>query len=107
MLRHLALIAVAVAMLGLTSVGVAQGLPAPVGQAAGTVGKVNATDPKARTVNLSHGPIVALGWPAMTMDFGVAAGVDLGAVRVGDMVSFTVARQPNGAYLIDSLRRSR
>ena len=34
-----------------------------------------AVDPKARTVNLSHGPIAALGWPAMTMDFGVAEGV--------------------------------
>lgn len=66
-----------------------------------------AVDPKARTVNLSHGPIAALGWPAMTMDFGVAEGVDLGAVRVGDMVGFTVARPPNGVYLIDSLRRSR
>src|SRR3954454_14064301 len=56
--------------------------------AAGTVKKVG---PRTRTVNLSHGPIPAINWPAMTMDFAVAPGVDLSAVKPGQEVEFTLA----------------
>ena len=42
-------------------------------------GTVNSVDPAQHKVNLSHNPIPEIGWPAMTMDFPVAASVDLKA----------------------------
>lgn len=78
-------------------------MSAPQG-AQGTTGTVNAVDVGKRTINLSHGPISALGWPAMTMDFGTLAAIDLSGVKPGDAVAFTVSKAPDGVYLIDSLK---
>jgi hypothetical protein len=39
-------------------------------------GTVNSVDPTQHKVNVSHNPIPDIGWPAMTMDFSVAASVD-------------------------------
>lgn len=72
----------------------------------GTTGRVNAVDAAKRTVNLSHGPIPALGWAAMTMDFGVAPGVNLGSLKPGDTVRFTVVKDAKGVYQIGSLTAS-
>ena len=66
----------------------AQAKPAPAGTQA--VGKVNSVDTANRTVNLTHQPIRALGWPSMTMDFKVALSVDLGALKPGQAVTFTL-----------------
>ncbi|MBP2311807.1 copper-binding protein [Azospirillum soli] len=71
---------------------------------AGTTGKVNSVDPHKHVINLTHGPIPALSWPAMTMDFGVAPTIDLGAIKPGDTVAFTVGKDAKGMYLIDSLK---
>ena len=70
----------------------------------GTTGTVNAVDVGKRTINLSHGPISALGWPAMTMDFGTVASIDLSGVKPGDAVAFTVSKASDGVYLIDTLK---
>lgn len=70
-----------------------------------TTGKVNKVDAAKHVVNLTHGPIPALGWPAMTMDFGVAPAIDLSTLKVGDTVSFTVGKA-NGVYLIDTLTKN-
>ena len=51
----------------------------------GTVKKV---DRAKRTVNLSHEPIPAVSWPAMTMDFAVAPEVDLSALKIGQKIEF-------------------
>lgn len=72
--------------------------------ATGTTGKVNAVDAGKRTINLTHGPIPALGWPAMTMDFGVAPGVNLTVVKPGDAMAFTVGKGAGGVYQIDTLK---
>ncbi len=77
---------------------------AQVSGASGTTGTVNAVDVGKHTINLSHGAIAALGWPAMTMDFSTAPTVDLSAVKSGDMVAFTVTKTPDGGYLIDTLK---
>ena len=80
-------------------------LPAvALAQAAGTTGTVNAVDAGKHTINLSHGAIAALGWPAMTMDFGTAPAVDLSVVKPGDIVAFTVAKAPDGGYVIETLK---
>jgi Cu/Ag efflux protein CusF len=70
------------------------------------VGTINAVHPDRRMVNVSHEPIPSVGFPAMTMDLGVAPSVDLGAVRPGSRVTFTLARGPDGVYLIDSIKPS-
>jgi Cu(I)/Ag(I) efflux system periplasmic protein CusF len=69
-------------------------------QASGTI---NSVDPAARTINLSHGPIAALGWPAMTMDFAVAPGVDLKAIKSGSQINFTIKQGEDGMYVIQSV----
>ena len=56
-------------------------------QGTGT-GTVNAVDAAAHKVNVSHAPIPAIGFPAMTMDFAVAPSVDLQAVKPGSRVNF-------------------
>lgn len=66
----------------------------------GTVNSVNESD---RTVNLSHEPISALGWPSMTMDMKVSDGVDLSKVPVGKPIDFTMSRGGDGIYLVDTI----
>jgi Cu(I)/Ag(I) efflux system membrane fusion protein len=51
---------------------------------------------KGDQVTLSHEPVPAIGWPAMTMTFkldspGLAAGV-----KVGDQVAFGFEQRPDG-----------
>jgi Cu/Ag efflux protein CusF len=67
-------------------------------------GKVNSVDLASKKVNVTHQPIQALGWPAMTMDFPVAPSVDLGSVQAGRDVSFTLGKGSNGMYRIESIK---
>ena len=69
----------------------------------GTTGKINSIDTAGRTLNLTHGPIDALGWPGMTMDFAVLPSIDLGALKAGETIAFTVAQTPDGTYAVDSV----
>jgi Cu/Ag efflux protein CusF len=66
-------------------------------------GTVNSVDPAGHKVNITHRPIPQIGWPSMTMDFAVAPSVNLGAIRPGAQVNFTMARQPDGMYAIQSI----
>lgn len=66
-------------------------------------GSVNAVDPGKRTVNVTHEPIAAIGWPAMTMDFAVAEGVDLTNLKQGAQIAFTLSRASDGIYVIDGV----
>lgn len=70
-------------------------------QASGTV---NSVDAARHTVNLSHGSIKALGWPAMTMDFPVGDDVDLAAVKPGMRVNFTLVHGNGGGMVVDAIR---
>jgi Cu/Ag efflux protein CusF len=80
----------------------AHATPAEVGIQA--VGKVNSVDAANRTVNLTHQPIRNLGWPSMTMDFKVAPSVDLGALKPGEAVTFTLgAPDADGNRLVERL----
>jgi Cu/Ag efflux protein CusF len=67
------------------------------------IGTINSVDADRRMVNISHQPIPALGWPAMTMDMAVAPSVDLEAVPPGSSVTFSLSRGSDGVYVIDSL----
>lgn len=81
-----------------------QGMPMKTesGAVSGT-GVINSVDQEARSVNLSHQPIAAIGWPAMTMDMTVAEDVDLAAIEEGAPVTFTLKRGYDGIYTITGL----
>lgn len=66
-------------------------------KAQGTVQKV---DPNAGIVNLSHGPIPSLNWPAMTMDFRVKDKALLKDVKPGQKVEFEVAQEGQSTFVI-------
>ena len=57
------------------------------------VGVVRAVNAGAKTITLAHEPIAALGWPAMTMDFGVSSAELLAGLRVGQKIAFELQGQ--------------
>lgn len=72
------------------------------GGAAVATGTVQKVDAAGRMLGLAHGPIPAIGWPAMTMDFPVAPGVDITGLAPGRQVEFTLAPRPgaSGGYVV-------
>lgn len=52
-------------------------------------GVVKGVNAKAGTIKIHHGPIAALKWPAMTMDFKASPQV-VAAARTGKTVTFTL-----------------
>jgi len=66
-------------------------------------GKVNRIDLGAGKVNISHGPIASLNWPAMTMDFAVADKNALANLKPGQSVQFDLTKTGAGEYLITRL----
>lgn len=72
---------------------------------AGAQGKgvINTVDAGAHKVNMSHGAIPELGWPAMRMDFAVDNAVDLKSVQPGAGAEFTLEKK-DGAYEIHSIK---
>ena len=77
-------------LLTMTTV-VALALAAPLlaqNESVAATGTIKKVDPAKRTVNLSHGPIPAVNWPAMTMDFAVSPDIDLSALKPGQQIEF-------------------
>ena len=71
-----------------------------------SVGTLNSLDANTGTVNISHEPVPAIGWPAMTMDFRVADVGQLKNLKSGDRVKFTI--EPRGdQYLVTDVRSAR
>ena len=71
------------------------------GATAEGIGTVNAIDAEAATVNLSHEPIPAIGWPAMRMDFAVGPDVALEGVETGEQVVFTLEKTGDNYTITD------
>lgn len=69
----------------------------PAIQGQGTVKAV-----KGATINLSHGPIPALKWPAMTMDFRLKDPALAKGLKPGDTVVFGLERSAGG-YVINAI----
>jgi Cu(I)/Ag(I) efflux system protein CusF len=67
---------------------------AKVGKGTGTI---TALDP--RTVTIKHGPIPAIGWPAMTMAFRASPPALLKNLRAGQRVAFTAKAQGMNAQV--------
>ena len=63
-------------------------------------GSVNSVDAKAGKVNLAHGPIPSLNWPAMKMDFQVKDKAMLKGVTPGQNVEFDIVQTGRSQFII-------
>ena len=84
--------------------------PAPAAPAAAAApvghrgeGTVDSVDAKAGTVNLNHGAIASLGWPAMTMEFKAANASLLKDAKPGARVSFEFVERGAGEWVITAI----
>ncbi|MGB7453655.1 MAG: efflux RND transporter periplasmic adaptor subunit [Lysobacterales bacterium] len=68
-------------------------------------GIVKAVDIKARRIRVSHGPIEALGWTPMTMEFDVLPGVNLEIITIGQSIHFSLDQTEVGDYVIDAIHQ--
>ena len=55
------------------------------------------------SITLSHGPIAALQWPAMTMGFDKPRADAFADIKVGQDVAFSFKEGKDGAYLLESV----
>jgi Cu/Ag efflux protein CusF len=69
---------------------------------ASATGTITAVNPANHKVTFDHGPIPAINWPAMTMEFAVARSVDLAKLKTGDKVNFTLSGS-GGTYTVQSI----
>ena len=70
-----------------------------------STGVVEEIDPTGGTVTLSHGPIPAMNWPAMTMGFKLRDPKAAAALKPGANVRFELKREPEGSdYFIESIQ---
>ena len=69
-------------------------------------GKVNSIDTDGGNVNITHEPVPALGWPAMTMDLPVTRRVDLSAVKPGAPVTFKLKKGRDNQFRITDIAPS-
>ena len=63
-------------------------------------GSVNRIDEKTGKVNIAHGPIASLKWPAMTMDFQVKDKTVLKGVAPGQKVEFDLVQEGPNQFVI-------
>lgn len=66
-------------------------------------GTINSVDARAGKINLTHGPIASLGWPAMTMDFEVQDKALLIHLKPGQKVAFKLVEIHKGKYQISEI----
>lgn len=71
------------------------GGPSSAATTATASGVITAIDTAAGTVTIQHGPIPAVKWPAMTMEFKAEPASVLNAVKVGDQVEFEMNTEGN------------
>jgi Cu(I)/Ag(I) efflux system membrane fusion protein len=69
-------------------------------------GSVDALDAAAGTVTLTHGEIPALRWPAMTMDFGLAAPELAEGLAPGTPVRFEFEQRAAGEFVVTRIERA-
>ena len=66
-------------------------------------GVINSIDPLQRKITISHGPVKAFGWPAMTTDFIVDPSVDMETLKSGTKIDFSVQKSEDGPAVVKSL----
>jgi len=55
-------------------------------------GAINAIDPTTGMANITHGPMVDIGMPGMTMNFAVLPSVDKSTLLIGNEMTLLMAR---------------
>lgn len=55
------------------------------------------------TVNITHDPIPAIGWPTMTMDLPLIGEVDTSGVSEGDTVTIVLEKGADGLYGVSGI----
>jgi Cu(I)/Ag(I) efflux system membrane fusion protein len=58
-------------------------------------GTINAVDSAAGMANITHGPMVEIGMPGMTMDFAIDPSVDVAGLPEGEEVTLLLKRNPD------------
>ena len=66
-------------------------------------GRIAALDAQAGTIELEHEAMPSLGWPAMTMEFGVADRSLLRGLKAGDRVEFELSAKAAGEYVVEQI----
>jgi Cu(I)/Ag(I) efflux system protein CusF len=61
------------------------------------IGVITALDPKANKLTIKHGPIPAVGWPAMSMTFTATPPSLLKGLRIGQKIAFDVKTKGSAA----------
>ncbi|MDO8464295.1 MAG: efflux RND transporter periplasmic adaptor subunit [Gallionella sp.] len=56
------------------------------------------------TANITHGPVEALNWPGMTMDFALANSALATGIKPGTVISFEIVERKPGEWVITSLK---
>jgi len=69
-------------------------------------GAIEAIDLKSGTVEISHGPVPSLKWPAMSMEFALAHDALLQGYKVGDMISFEFVERKPGEWVVTAVQRA-
>lgn len=85
--------------------GYAQSTAAPTSVAPETSGVVKKVNLDQGKVTISHGPLVNLDMPAMTMVFRVADPQMLETVKAGDNIKF-IAEKANGAFTVVHIKQA-
>jgi Cu(I)/Ag(I) efflux system membrane fusion protein len=66
-------------------------------------GRVEGVNSNEGWLIIRHGPIDALGWPGMTMQFDVTNEVNLARVQVGQSVHFSIRPDEQGVFMVDMI----
>jgi Cu(I)/Ag(I) efflux system membrane fusion protein len=61
--------------------------------------------PETNKLNMSHDPIPALKWPAMTMDFDVQPGLSMEGLKPEDKITFELKKGKDG-YVINKIQKT-
>lgn len=69
-------------------------------------GAIEAINLKSGTVEISHGPVPSLKWPAMSMEFALSHEALLQGYKVGDTVSFEFVERKPGEWVVTAVRRA-
>jgi len=67
-------------------------------------GTVTAIDPEAGTITIEHGPVEAVGWPAMTMAFE-SSDMMRQQVSIGDEVTFQFRTTDAGGEIVSITKK--
>jgi Cu(I)/Ag(I) efflux system membrane fusion protein len=91
------------AMQAMETAPAAAGEPVPEGSEIMAMGIVKEVREAGHKLTITHDPIEALGWPAMTMDFEVTAETELAGLEPGVRIHFILERDAAGNYVITSI----